>query len=53
MKKIAQYPRLIEAAALAHEPHRVAFYLYELASEFHAHWTRGERLASFTLHYPK
>jgi arginyl-tRNA synthetase len=41
MKKIAAYPRLIEAAAAAHEPHRVAFYLYELASEFHAQWTRG------------
>jgi arginyl-tRNA synthetase len=41
MKKIALYPRLIEAAAAAHEPHRVAFYLYELASEFHAQWTRG------------
>jgi arginyl-tRNA synthetase len=42
MKKIAQYPRVIEAAAAAHEPHRVAFYLYELASEFHALWTRGK-----------
>jgi arginyl-tRNA synthetase len=41
MRKIALYPRLIEASALAHEPHRVAFYLYELASEFHAQWTRG------------
>ena len=41
MRKIALYPRLIEAAAVAHEPHRVAFYLYELASEFHAQWTRG------------
>jgi arginyl-tRNA synthetase len=41
MKKIALYPRLIEAAAAAHEPHRIAFYLYELASEFHAQWTRG------------
>jgi arginyl-tRNA synthetase len=41
MKKIAEYPRLIEAAAVAHEPHRIAFYLYELASEFHTHWTRG------------
>ncbi len=39
---IAQYPRLIEAAAAAHEPHRVAFYLYELASTFHAHWNRGK-----------
>jgi arginyl-tRNA synthetase len=41
MRKIALYPRLLEAAALAHEPHRIAFYLYELASEFHAQWTRG------------
>jgi arginyl-tRNA synthetase len=44
MRKIALYPRLVEAAALAHEPHRVAFYLYELASEFHAQWTRGKDL---------
>jgi arginyl-tRNA synthetase len=44
MKRLGLYPRLIEAAALAHEPHRVAFYLYELASEFHAHWTRGKDL---------
>ena len=42
MKKIAAYPRVVEAAAAAHEPHRVAFYLYELASEFHALWTRGK-----------
>jgi arginyl-tRNA synthetase len=41
MRKIALYPRLVEAAATAHEPHRIAFYLYELASEFHAQWTRG------------
>jgi len=42
MKKIALFPRLVEAAAAAHEPHRVAFYLYELASEFHVQWTRGK-----------
>jgi len=42
MRKLAAYPRLLESAALAHEPHRVAFYLYELASEFHAQWTRGK-----------
>jgi arginyl-tRNA synthetase len=42
LRRIALYPRLLEAAASAHEPHRVAFYLYELASEFHAHWTRGK-----------
>jgi arginyl-tRNA synthetase len=41
MRRIAVYPRLVEAAAGAHEPHRIAFYLYELASEFHAQWTRG------------
>jgi len=44
LRQIALYPRLIEAAAAAHEPHRIAFYLYELASEFHAQWTRGKDL---------
>ncbi|NPU12976.1 arginine--tRNA ligase [Bradyrhizobium sp. 83002] len=44
LKRLALYPRTVEAAALAHEPHRVAFYLYELASEFHALWTRGRDL---------
>lgn len=44
LRRIALYPRLVEAAAAAHEPHRVAFYLYELASEFHAQWTRGKDL---------
>jgi arginyl-tRNA synthetase len=42
LKRIALYPRLIEAAATSHEPHRIAFYLYDLASEFHAQWTRGK-----------
>ncbi|MGA2125170.1 MAG: arginine--tRNA ligase [Xanthobacteraceae bacterium] len=42
MKRIALFPRLVEAAAAAHEPHRVAFYLYDLASEFHGLWTRGK-----------
>ncbi|HUZ32187.1 MAG TPA: arginine--tRNA ligase [Xanthobacteraceae bacterium] len=41
MRQIALYPRIIEAAALAHEPHRIAFYLFDLASEFHALWTQG------------
>ena len=44
LKRIALYPRTVEAAAVAHEPHRIAFYLYELASEFHALWTRGKDL---------
>ena len=39
---IAQYPRQIEAAALAHEPHRIAFYLHELASALHSHWNKGK-----------
>jgi arginyl-tRNA synthetase len=42
MRRLALYPRLVEAAASAHEPHRIAFYLYELASDFHAHWNRGK-----------
>lgn len=41
VKKAAQYPRTVEGAALAHEPHRIAFYLYDLAAEFHALWNRG------------
>jgi arginyl-tRNA synthetase len=44
MRKIALYPRLVEAAAVAHEPHRIAFYLYDLASEFHALYTKGKDL---------
>jgi arginyl-tRNA synthetase len=44
LRRLAAYPRMIEAAAVAHEPHRIAFYLYDLASEFHALWTRGRDL---------
>lgn len=40
--KIAQFPRLVDAAAAAHEPHRVAFYLYDLAALFHSFWNRGK-----------
>ena len=42
LRRLALYPRLIEAAAIAHEPHRIAFYLYDLASDFHAQWNRGK-----------
>ena len=42
MHRLAQYPRTIEAAAAAHEPHRVAFYLYDLASSFHTLWNKGK-----------
>jgi arginyl-tRNA synthetase len=41
IRRLALYPRLLESAALAHEPHRIAFYLYDLASEFHGQWNRG------------
>ncbi|MES2989436.1 MAG: arginine--tRNA ligase [Pseudomonadota bacterium] len=41
VKLAAQFPRIVEAAALAREPHRIAFYLYDLAAEFHALWNQG------------
>jgi arginyl-tRNA synthetase len=41
MRRIALYPRTIAAASAAHEPHRIAFYLFDLASEFHSLWTLG------------
>ena len=41
VKLAAQYPRIVESAASAHEPHRIAFYLYDLAALFHALWNRG------------
>ena len=44
LRRLAIYPRMLEAAAAAHEPHRIAFYLYDLASEFHALWTKGRDL---------
>jgi arginyl-tRNA synthetase len=42
IKRLAAYPRMLEAAAAAHEPHRVAFYLYDLASDFHGLWNKGK-----------
>ena len=42
--RIAAFPRVIEAAALAHEPHRISFYLYDLASDFHSLWNKGKEL---------
>jgi arginyl-tRNA synthetase len=41
VKRLASFPRLIGGAASAHEPHRIAFYLYDLASALHSQWTRG------------
>lgn len=40
--KLAEYPRIIEAAAMSQEPHRVAYYLYDLAGVFHGHWNKGK-----------
>ena len=42
IRRLSEYPRLVEAAATAHEPHRIAFYLHDLASEFHALWNKGK-----------
>ncbi|MEM8751197.1 MAG: arginine--tRNA ligase [Pseudomonadota bacterium] len=41
IRKLAEFPRIIDAAARAHEPHRLAFYLYELAALLHAQWNKG------------
>ena len=41
-KKLAEWPRLVEIAARTHEPHRIAFYLYELAGEFQALYHKGK-----------
>jgi arginyl-tRNA synthetase len=43
-RRIAGYPRIVEAAAQAHEPHRIAFYLYDLSSVFHGLWNKGKDL---------
>jgi arginyl-tRNA synthetase len=44
VRLMADWPRQVESAARSREPHRVAFYLYDLASAFHAHWNRGKDL---------
>ncbi|HMO29125.1 arginine--tRNA ligase [Enterovirga sp.] len=44
MRRIGQFPRAVDAAAAAHEPHRIAFYLYDLAGLFHALWNKGKDL---------
>jgi arginyl-tRNA synthetase len=42
IRRLAQWPRTVEAASLAREPHRIAFFLYDLASDFHMLWNRGK-----------
>ncbi len=44
VKKIAQFPRMAESAAQAHEPHRIAFFAHDLAAVFHSLWARGKEL---------
>jgi len=43
IRALAQWPRIVASAAEAHEPHRIAFYLYELASAFHGFWAKGNQ----------
>ncbi len=42
LRLLAQWPRTVEAAANAHEPHRIAYYLHDVAAEFHGLWTKGK-----------
>ena len=49
MKEMAAWPRLVESAATASEPHRIAFYLYDLASSFHSYYNLGNGDASLRL----
>jgi arginyl-tRNA synthetase len=53
MRRIAQFPRIVESAAAAHEPHRLAFYLNDLASDFHGLWNRGKDLPQLRFIYEK
>jgi arginyl-tRNA synthetase len=51
IRRIAQFPRLVEAAATAHEPHRIGFYLYDVAGDFHGLWNRGKDLPQLRFIY--
>jgi arginyl-tRNA synthetase len=51
IRRIAQFPRVVEAAAIAHEPHRIGFYLYDLAGDFHGLWNRGKDLPQLRFIY--
>ena len=42
VRRVCAWPRIVESAAAAHEPHRIAFYLHDLASDFHALWNKGK-----------
>jgi len=51
IRRLAQFPRVVEAASIAHEPHRIAFYLYDLAADFHGLWNRGKDLPQLRFIY--
>lgn len=53
IRKMAEFPRIIEQSARADEPHRLAFYLYELASELHSHWSKGKESPELRFINPK
>ena len=53
IRRLAEFPRVIESAAEAHEPHRIAFYLHDLASDFHGHWNRGKELPQLRFINPR
>ncbi|MET0842107.1 MAG: arginine--tRNA ligase [Methyloceanibacter sp.] len=51
IRRIAQFPRVVEAASTAHKPHRIGFYLYDLAGDFHTLWNRGKDLPQLRFIY--
>ncbi|MBO6090820.1 MAG: arginine--tRNA ligase, partial [Acetobacter sp.] len=52
IRRLAEWPRVVEAASLVYEPHRVAFYLTDVASDFHALWNKGHDDASLRFLQP-
>ena len=52
IRRLATWPRTVEAAALAREPHRIAFFLYDLAGDFHMLWNRGKDAATLRFLQP-
>jgi len=53
IKRLAQFPRMVEGAAHAHEPHRIAFYVHELSAVLHSLWTRGKELPHLRFMIPE
>ncbi len=53
IRRVGEYPRMLEAAARAHEPHRIAFYLQDLAADFHALWNKGKEFPQLRFILPE